>query len=98
MSTLKIALLQVGDCGSLGANLKSGLEACASAAANGADIALLPEIWSHGYRFFEANDPQGQMVWRASALAETSDFISEHRRAARELRLAIGCTYLEAKA
>jgi predicted amidohydrolase len=96
MATLKVALLQIADQGSTDANLEHGLEACAAAAGRGAGIALLPEIWSHGYRFFAAGDAEGEAGWRASALAEASAFVGEHRRAARKLGLAIGCTYLEA--
>ena len=96
MATLKVALLQIADQGSTDANLEHGLEACAAAAGRGADIALLPEIWSHGYRFFAAGSAEGEAAWRASALAEASAFVGEHRRAATKLGLAIGCTYLEA--
>ncbi len=94
MPHLKIALLQVSDQGSVEANLQHGLEACAMAAAAGADIALLPEIWSHGYRFFEEGDRGAETAWRASALTEGSRFVTEHAVAARRLGIAIGCTFL----
>lgn len=94
MATLRIALLQIDDRGSLEANLDAGLKACEAAAGQGADLALLPEIWSHGYRFFEPGDPAGEAAWRGSALAEDSAYVSEHRRAARRLGIAIGCTLL----
>ena len=98
MAGLKVALLQIADQGSTEANLEHGLAACAAAARGGADIALLPEIWSHGYRFFAAGSADGEAAWRASALAEASAFVGEHRRVAKTLGLAIGCTYLEAGA
>ena len=66
MTNLRIALLQIDDQGSLQGNLEHGLAALEYAAGRGADIALLPELWSHGYRFFEAGDAAGQARWRAS--------------------------------
>jgi predicted amidohydrolase len=59
MRTLKIALLQLSDQCSLEGNLEHGLDAFEAAVRRGADIALLPEIWSHGYRFFEDGDMVG---------------------------------------
>ena len=97
MATLRIALLQISDQGPLEANMEEGLKACATAAGLGADIALLPEIWSHGYRFFVQGDEAAQASWRASALPEESWFVREHMRAAKELGIAIGCTVLAAK-
>jgi predicted amidohydrolase len=96
MATLKIALLQISDQGSLESNMEEGLKACATAAGLSADIALLPEIWSHGYRFFDQSDEAAQASWRASALPEESWFVREHMRAAKELGIAIGCTLLAA--
>ena len=52
MTSLRIALLQLSDEGDINKNLRKGLEACERAAVVGADIALLPELWGHGY---EAN-------------------------------------------
>lgn len=96
MAKLRIALLQITDQRSLEANLAHGLQACAAAADRGADIALLPEIWSHGYRFFEMGNTVAETAWRASALTETSRFVAEHVRIAKERSIAIGCTFLEA--
>jgi predicted amidohydrolase len=96
MPTLKIALLQISDQGSLEANLAEGLKAVEIAAARGADIALFPETWSHGCRFFAEGDKAGEAAWRASALDDHSDFVEAHRRAARDLDIAVACTYLRA--
>jgi predicted amidohydrolase len=96
MATLKIALLQISDQGQLESNLAHGLDACATAAERGADIALLPEIWSHGYKFFDEGDRAAEAAWRASALTEDSRFIAEHICAARRLGIAIACTFLRA--
>ncbi|MCY4478532.1 MAG: hypothetical protein OXB97_01415 [Rhodospirillales bacterium] len=49
MSVIRVALLQLSTSTAIGENFRSGLAACREARAKGADIALLPEIWSHGY-------------------------------------------------
>lgn len=48
---LKIAFLQLVSEGNLEDNLEKGIKACREAKANGADIALFPEMWSSGYTF-----------------------------------------------
>ena len=96
MSKLKIALLQISDRGSIDGNLAAGLEVCEKARDLGADIALLPELWSHGYRLFDERDHQAAAGWRASALELNSAFVMEHARGARSLGMAIGCTLLAA--
>ena len=53
MRVIRVALLQLSAGATIGENLRSGLAACREARANGADIALLPEVWSHGYAFPE---------------------------------------------
>ena len=53
---IRVALLQLESGATTGDNLRSGLAACREARANGADIALLPEVWSHGYAFPDADD------------------------------------------
>ena len=56
MGTIRVAFLQLTAGTTVGDNLRSGLEACRKARASGADIALLPEVWSHGYAFPDADD------------------------------------------
>lgn len=46
MEHLNIALLQIAPCGTLEQNLEKGLRYCRRAKERGADIALLPEMWS----------------------------------------------------
>ena len=65
------------------------------ARANGADIALLPEVWSHGYTFPNAEDAAAE-AWRRTALGDDSEFVRAYRDVAAECGLAIGLTYLEA--
>ncbi len=53
MSRLTIALLQMTSDGSdLEANKAKGEAFCRRAHGMGADIALFPEMWSTGYRFY----------------------------------------------
>lgn len=49
MDTLNIALLQLLPGLTPEENLSIGLQACETAKAMGADIALFPEMWSTGY-------------------------------------------------
>ena len=54
MAVIRVALLQLSAGAVVEENLRSGLAACREARANGADIALLPEAWSHGYALPDA--------------------------------------------
>lgn len=49
MKHLRIALLQLLPGQTPEESLKKGLDACRQAKAQGADIALFPEMWSCGY-------------------------------------------------
>lgn len=95
MSVLKVALLQMTDCGSdQGAAKAKGEEFCRRASAEGADIALFPEMWNIGYEPCPADD-KGRMRWQAQAIGPDSEFVSHFRNVARELELAVALTYLE---
>jgi N-carbamoylputrescine amidase len=62
MSTLSVALLQLTSHGyDQAANLEKGDRYCRRAAADGADIALFPELWNVGYQF-EVRGPDGTPV------------------------------------
>jgi predicted amidohydrolase len=87
---LKIALLQILPCGSLGGNLQKGVEYCRKAKAAGADIALFPEMWSNGYQV--SWDPK---LLSLDAVADDGDFVMAHADLAKELQMAIGITILE---
>lgn len=91
MSILKVALLQIAPTGSLSGNLEKGLTACRRAAAMGADIALLPEMWSNGYNIYDRPEAD----WVAEAIPSDSEFIASFGTLAKELNIAIGVTYLE---
>jgi N-carbamoylputrescine amidase len=76
MSRLTIALLQMAADGSdLEANTIKGEAFCRQAHGMGADIALFPEMWSVGYRFYVPWDEVGPAddVWRAQGLWTVED-------------------------
>ena len=98
MGVVRVAFLQLTVGPTVDDNLRSGIEACREARDHGADIALLPEVWSHGYAFPDADDSSSAERWRESALSEDSDFVGAHRALAAETGLAIGLTFLEAHA
>jgi len=88
---LKIALLQLLPGESLSENLNKGKEACIKASQMGADIALFPEMWSSGYDI-----PQDEEKVKALAIKKDSSFIEEFKELSKELKMAIGITFLEA--
>lgn len=91
MRRLKIALLQIAPCGTLRENQEKGLEYCRKAGELGADIALFPEMWSNGYRIYESPVE----MWSAEAVPVDGAFINSFEALAKELRMAIGVTFLE---
>lgn len=76
-------------------NLEKGLEFCRRAADMGADIALLPEIWSIGYTRFQGTAAKDIEAWKSQAIGRDSLFIREFRSLAKSTEMAIGVTYLE---
>lgn len=87
---LKIALLQIMPAGSLQGNLEKGLDACVCAKKMGADIALFPEMWSCGYSI-----PEDICELKQLSISENSDFVCEFQNLAKNLKIAIGITFLE---
>ena len=96
MGEITLALLQLARPASLDEALERGLAGCREAAARGADIALLTEMWSNGYAVRDLDDPANKKAWIASAIGPDSEFIGGFRAAAREHGMAIAATYLEA--
>lgn len=90
MNHFKIALLQLMPAGSLEGNLAKGIQACRSAKAMGADIALFPEMWSTGYTVPECSE-----ALEAASLSLDSSFVRSFADLAKELDMAIGITLLE---
>ena len=91
METLKIALLQIAPCGTLGGTLEKWIASCRKAKELDADIALFPEMWSNGYNIYDRPVDQ----WKAEAIPADSEFVSAFGQLARELDMAIGITFLE---
>ena len=91
MKSLKIALLQLLPCKTTKENLAKGMEACRKAKEMGADIALLPEMWSVGYSI-----PSDISALKSTAIGRDSDFVEEFGKLAKEINMAIAVPYLEA--
>ena len=91
MDTLKIALLQIAPCGTLGGNLEKGIASCRKAKELGADIALFPEMWSNGYNIYDRPVEQ----WTAEAISAGSEFVNAFGSLAGGLGMAIAVTFLE---
>jgi len=91
MNSLKVALLQLLPGRTLQENLNIGVEGCRKAKAQGADIALFPEMWSTGYRV-----PKTAEERRRASVSAESPFIQRFGELARELNMAVGITALEA--
>ena len=96
---LKVAMLQLqavaGDPKRAWAKAEA---ACREARRAGADLALLPEMWSIGYRFPRRDDLAQSERWRRSAVTLESDGLRAVAGLAAELGMAIAATYLEAGA
>jgi predicted amidohydrolase len=99
-SALKIALLQMKAHGTdIDANADKAETYCREAARQGAGIALMPEMWSIGYTFYDEENPDIPNTfeeWAALAVGPESAYVRRFRALARELKMAIGLTYLEA--
>jgi predicted amidohydrolase len=94
VSDLRLALLQSASSGDSQANLEKGLALCSRAAAEGADIAILPEMWQIGYAPCPG-DEDGRARWQEMAIARHDPWVSAFRQAASDLNLAIVTTFLE---
>ncbi len=84
---LKLALLQLLPTGTEDGNLKKGEKACREAAKMGADLALVPGMWSIGY------DLRG---YSSKAISSDGGFVGYFGVLAKELDMAVGITFLEA--
>ena len=94
---LHVALLQMApDGNNVAANLDKAEAFCREAAAQDADIALMPEMWSIGYTRFDADKPGARAEFYKDALETDSAEIQRFAALAEELDMAIGVAYLEA--
>lgn len=87
---LKIAFLQLVPDVNIEDNIEKGIKACREAKANGADIALFPEMWSSGYVF-----PHNEEWLEQNALSLDSEYVNRFSETALELDMAIAVTLLE---
>ena len=89
MTTVKVALLQ---------HLEKAdpADLIGQAATMGADIAVFPEMLSNGYAAFDAGDPEAEAAWRTGAQALNGPFVDRFRDAARQHRIHVVATLLEA--
>lgn len=93
---LNIALLQMISNGDdQEANLKKADEYCRKAAAMGADIALMPEMWNIGYADYPGKTREDSEKWAAKAVSRDSEYVRHFASLAKELNMAIVVTYLE---
>ena len=93
---LVIALLQMlPDGANQQANLKKADDFCRKAAAKGADIALMPEMWNIGYTGYDKPDAESTRIWRAQAVPRDGEWVGHFRKLAKELNMAIAVTYME---
>ncbi|HOE12980.1 MAG TPA: carbon-nitrogen hydrolase family protein [bacterium] len=77
------------------ANLVKGEEYCRRAAAMGADIALMPEMWSNGYSGLEDKSEEAIREWQSRSVPRDGEFVGHFLKLAGELNMAIAVTYLE---
>lgn len=94
---VSVALLQmISNKDDQAANLKKADEWCRKAAALGADIALMPEMWNIGYaRYPGKTRADGDNKWMAEAVDRNSEYVRHFQTLAKELNMAIVTTYLE---
>jgi predicted amidohydrolase len=94
VTDLRLALCQSSSGGDPQANLDKGLALCSRAADEGADIAILPEMWQIGYARCP-DDEGGRAMWQGMAIARDDPWVSAFRKAASDFNLAIVATFLE---
>lgn len=68
---------------------------CRAAAAGGADIVVLPEMYAIGYRGFDEADPADRAAWLASAQPLDGPHVTACRAAAHRHGVAVVATLLE---
>lgn len=93
---LTVAMMQATPAGSdLEKNFQIAESYCRQAAAKGADILLMPEMWSIGYQGLTQMDPKSVEQWQAQAIRTDGAWVSRFRKLAKELDMAIAVTYLQ---
>jgi predicted amidohydrolase len=91
-----VALLQIAPHGNdQSRNLEKGLKCCREAKSMGADLVVFPELWNTGAFRYPLHAAERES-WTASAIDRRSDFFLSFAGLAKELRMNIALTYLEA--
>ncbi len=94
---LKVALLQMRpDGNNQPANMDKAEKFCRQAAAGGADIALMPEMWNIGYTGFDPRKEGAREQFIRQAVATDHPSIQRFAKLADELDMAIAVTYEQA--
>ena len=65
-------------------NIFNGMKACREAKANGADIALFPEMWSSGYTF-----PHNKEWLEQNSISLNSKYVKQFSEISLKLNMAI---------
>lgn len=93
---LNLAMLQMAPKGADQVfHLKKAEDFIRKAAARGADIVLMPEMWNIGYLGFLEPKHEQIEAWKKQAVSRHGEWVGHFRKLARELGIAIGVTYLE---
>ncbi len=94
---LKVALLQMRpDGNNQSANMDKAEKFCRQAAAQGADIALMPEMWNIGYTGFDPKKEGAREEFCRQSVATDHPSIQRFAKLADELDMAIAVTYEQA--
>jgi predicted amidohydrolase len=92
---LRIALMQaLPAANDQSQNLKLAEQFCRQAAAQQADLLVMPEMWNIGYRGVNQYDDATIQQFRDQAITEDSPWVQRFAELAKELQLAITATYL----
>jgi len=77
------------------ANAAKAERYCREAAQQGADLALMPEMWNIGYKGPDRPSLESFRQFRGKAVARDSAYVNRFKALAKELDMAIAVTYLE---
>jgi predicted amidohydrolase len=91
---MKTALLQINPTGNVDENLQKAKAAIEEAARNGADIALLPELWNIGYVAPE-DYRGGEDAWQKAVMSQHDEQFNRYAEIALSNQIAIALGYLE---
>ncbi|MEN1680520.1 MAG: carbon-nitrogen hydrolase family protein [Planctomycetota bacterium] len=93
---LRLALMQTPVHGADQAkNLAIAEALCREAAAQQADLLVMPEMWNIGYQGFSKFDAETAQAWSEQAIDADGPWLGRFRELARELGIAIAATYLQ---